>query len=435
MIELAFEETENLNVSGVSLKVIGVGGGGGNAINSMIASNELTNVIFMAANTDAQALNMSAAPTKLQIGKKITKGLGAGSNPEVGRRAAEEDLAVITEQLNNTDILFLTGGLGGGTASGALPVIASAAKALGILTIAVVTKPFAFEGKRRLKQAEDAYNNLKNNVDTLLAVPNQKLLEIVDPKISMLNAFALSNDILKQAIKGISDIITKAGHINVDFADVKTIMTSTGIAIMGTGRAVGPDRARQAALKAINSPLLENANINGAKGVLLNISGNEKLELQEINDAASLIYDLVSPDANIILGSVIDPTMDEEISVTVIATGLEEQPVSAKTVASAAAQVAKVTAVTAEQPAVEAPVAEQVATSEVTASEVTAIEAEAPTVVPEATQAVNQLMQDLAPENQLTPAAAPAESFDLNDFDTPTFMRKKAQEQKQTLDS
>jgi cell division protein FtsZ len=430
MIELAFEETENLNVSGVSLKVIGVGGGGGNAINSMIASNELNNVVFMAANTDSQALNMSAAPTKLQIGKKITKGLGAGSNPEVGRRAAEEDLAIITEQLTNTDILFLTGGLGGGTASGALPVIASAAKALGILTIAVVTKPFAFEGKRRLKQAEEAYNNLKNNVDTLLAVPNQKLLEIVDPKISMLNAFALSNDILRQAIKGISDIITKAGHINVDFADVKTIMTSTGIAIMGTGRAVGSDRARQAALKAINSPLLENANINGAKGVLLNISGNENLELQEINDAASLIYDLVSPEANIILGSVIDATMGDEISVTVIATGLEEQPVSAKAATTAAAQVTKVTAVAAEQPTVEAPVAEPV-----TVPEVTAMEVEAPAVVPEATQAVNQLMQDLAPENQLTPTAGPTESFDLNDFDTPTFMRRKAQESKQTLDS
>jgi cell division protein FtsZ len=374
---------------------------------------------------------MSAAPTKLQIGKKITKGLGAGSNPEIGRRAAEEDLAVITEQLTNTDILFLTGGLGGGTASGALPVIASAAKALGILTIAVVTKPFAFEGKRRLKQAEEAYNNLKNNVDTLLAVPNQKLLEIVDPKISMLNAFALSNDILKQAIKGISDIITKAGHINVDFADVKTIMTSTGIAIMGTGRAVGSDRARQAALKAINSPLLENANINGAKGVLLNISGNEKLELQEINDAASLIYDLVSPDANIILGSVIDPTMDEEISVTVIATGLEESPVSTKAATTAAAQVAKVTAAATEQPVVTTPITEPAAISEVVTAEVNAPAAAAP----EATQAINQLMQDLAPENQLTPTAGPAESFDLNDFDTPTFMRRKAQESKQTLDS
>jgi len=432
MIELAFEETENLNVSGVSLKVIGVGGGGGNAINSMIASNELNNVAFMAANTDSQALNMSAAPTKLQIGKKITKGLGAGSNPEIGRRAAEEDLAVITEQLSNTDILFLTGGLGGGTASGALPVIASAAKALGILTIAVVTKPFAFEGKRRLKQAEDAYNNLKNNVDTLLAVPNQKLLEIVDPKISMLNAFALSNDILKQAIKGISDIITKAGHINVDFADVKTIMTSTGIAIMGTGRAVGSDRARQAALKAINSPLLENANINGAKGVLLNISGNENLELQEINDAASLIYDLVSPDANIILGSVIDPTMDEEISVTVIATGLEEQPVSTKAANTTAAQVAKITTAATEQPVVTAPVVEQPSVT----TEVVTVEANAPaTTAPEATQAVTQLMQDLAPENQLTPTDGPAEAFDLNDFDTPTFMRKKAQDSKQTLNS
>jgi cell division protein FtsZ len=425
MIELAFEETENLNVSGVNLKVIGVGGGGGNAINSMIASNELTNVAFMAANTDSQALNMSAAPTKLQIGKKITKGLGAGSNPEVGRRAAEEDLAVITEQLTNTDILFLTGGLGGGTASGALPVIANAAKGLGILTIAVVTKPFAFEGKRRQKQAEEAYNNLKSNVDTLLAVPNQKLLEIVDPKISMLNAFALSNDILKQAIKGISDIITKAGHINVDFADVKTIMTGTGIAIMGTGRAVGADRARQAAVKAINSPLLENANIHGAKGVLLNISGNENLELQEINDAASLIYDLVSPEANIILGSVIDPTLDDEICVTVIATGLEEQPGNSKPITLA--PVAKPAPVVVEQPVV-APIAEPVL------SELSTVIAEAPAVEPVEALAAKELMQDLAPENQLTPTSKADNALDLNDFDTPTFMRKKAQESKQTIE-
>lgn len=324
MIEFALEE-DTFASCGVNLKVIGVGGAGSNAVNSMIAGADLENVEFIVANTDAQALNLSPALTKIQLGKKITKGLGAGSNPEIGRRAAEEDLdSVLDLVLTNTDILFLTGGLGGGTGSGALPVIAHAARELGVLSVAVVTKPFLFEGKRRQKHAQEALKNLESSVDTLIVVPNQRLLETADPKISMLNAFALSNDILKQAIKGISDIITRAGHINVDFADVKTIMKDTGMAIMGIGRASGVDRARQAALRAISSPLLENASIQGARGVLINITGNEDLELQEINDAASMVYDMVNPDANIILGSVIDKAMGNELCVTVIATGLED---------------------------------------------------------------------------------------------------------------
>ncbi len=322
MIEFLRDE-EAINGCGVNLKVIGVGGAGGNAVNSMIAQGDLTGIQFIVANTDAQALNNSPAPHKIQLGKKITKGLGAGSNPDIGRRAAEEDLDILKELLTHTDILFLTAGLGGGTGSGALPVIASIAKELGILTVAIVTKPFLFEGKRRQKHAEEAFKTIKGSVDTLIVVPNQRLLEMADPKISMLNAFALSNDILKQAIKGISDIITKAGHINVDFADVKTIMKDTGMAIMGTGKASGPDRARQAAIRAISSPLIENASIKGAKGVLINITANDDLELQEINEAASMVYEMVSPDANIILGSVIDKAMGSEINVTVIATGLE----------------------------------------------------------------------------------------------------------------
>lgn len=324
MIEFNVEDERHGKLT-ASLKVFGIGGAGGNAVNSMIMSEEFESVEFVVANTDAQALSISPAANKIHLGTKITKGLGAGSNPDVGRRAAEEDLETIAEFVSDADILFLTAGLGGGTGSGALPVIAAAAKEMGILSVAIVTKPFLFEGKRRLKHAEDAIKNLRGVVDTLIVVPNQRLLEVVDPKISMLDAFALSNDILKQAIKGISDIITRPGLINVDFADVRTVMKDMGMAIMGTGRASGEGRARQAAIEAISSPLLENVSIEGARGVLINITGNAKLGLHEINDAASVVYELVSEDANIILGSVIDHDMADEIMVTVIATGFDSE--------------------------------------------------------------------------------------------------------------
>lgn len=322
MIEIMLEEESNV-VQGAHLKVIGIGGAGCNAVNWMVKTAELERVDFIVANTDAQSLEHSGASEKIHLGVKITKGLGAGSNPDLGRRAAEEDIDSIVECLRGTDILFLTAGLGGGTGTGALPVIARAAKELGILTIAIVTKPFLFEGKRRLYFAEEAIKHLKNDVDTLLVVPNQRLLEISDKSISMLDAFAQSNDILKQAVKGISDIIMKAGHINVDFADVRSIMKDMGIAIMGTGRASGQDRARKAALAAISSPLLENVNIQGARGVLINITGNQNLGLYEINDAAMLLYEMVREDANIILGSVIDDNAGDEMIITVIATGFE----------------------------------------------------------------------------------------------------------------
>ncbi|MDQ5890929.1 MAG: cell division protein FtsZ [Candidatus Dependentiae bacterium] len=315
---------EKKQITGACLKVIGVGGGGGNAVNSMAACSEMSMVTFIIANTDAQALDVSPVVHKVQLGEKITKGLGAGSNPEIGRRAAEEDLDVVIELIKGADILFLTGGMGGGTGSGALPVIATAARELGILTVGVVTKPFTFEGRRRMAHADDAIRHLKQSVDTLLVVPNQKLLESVDPKISMLDAFALSNNVLKQAIKGISDIITKPGHINVDFADVRSIMKDMGLAIMGIGRKSGEGRAREAAIQAITSPLLEEVSIQGARGVLINVTGNLNLGLHEINDAAEVIYDLVSEDANIILGSVIDESLGDEIMVTVIATGFEQ---------------------------------------------------------------------------------------------------------------
>ncbi len=417
MIDITLEE-ESLNSSGVNLKVIGVGGAGSNAVNSMINSGEIANAHFIVANTDAQALNLSPAPDRIQLGKKITKGLGAGSNPDIGGRAAQENLDDILDRLANTDILFLTAGLGGGTGSGAIPVIAQAAKELGILTVAVVTKPFTFEGKRRADHAEKALKNLKNAVDTLIVVPNQKLLETADPKISMLNAFALSNDILRHAIKGISDIITKAGHINVDFADVRAIMKDTGIAIMGIGRASGNDRARQAAIRAINSPLLENASIHGAKGVLLNITGNEDLELQEINEAASMIYEMVNPEANIILGSVIDKTMGNDISITVIATGLDES-------ITQLAQQQPQTQTQKPQLIVENPasVVEQLNKID------DHFETQKPTITLHELRATNVVK---APE----PIAAAHhaisiedEKFDMNDLDTPTFLRKKAEEQ------
>lgn len=310
---------------GASFKVFGIGGAGCNAVNSMAASQEFSHVEFMVANTDAQSLHLSQIKDKIQLGTRITKGLGAGSNPDTGRRAAEEDLDTIIAKLTGTDILFLTAGFGGGTGSGGLPVVAHAARELGILTVAIVTKPFLFEGKRRQRLAEEAIAAIKNKVDTLIVVPNQRLLEIADPQISMLDAFALSNTILKNAVKGISDIITKPGHINVDFADVKTIMKDMGLALMGTGSASGTDRARHAALNAINSPLLESVSIAGARGVLINITGNKALGLQEINDAATLVYDLVSEDATIILGSVIDDSLKDEVIVTVIATGCDPQ--------------------------------------------------------------------------------------------------------------
>jgi cell division protein FtsZ len=322
MIEFNIEE--NKKHLGASIKVMGVGGGGGNAVNSMVDS-DLIGVEFISANTDAQSLNLSKAESKIQIGEKITKGLGAGSDPDVGRRAAEEDIDLVMEHVSDADILFLTAGMGGGTGTGATAIIARAAKELGILTVAVVTKPFEFEGRKRMKQAEIAIEDLRKEVDTFIVIPNQKLLEVAEPNIPMLDAFAMVNEVLMRAIKGVADIIVKPGHINVDFADVRSIMKGMGKAIMGTGRCIGEDRARQAAIAAINSPLLENINIEGAKGVLINISGSQSLTLQEINDAANLIYERASDDAEIILGSVIDQELGDEVMVTVIATGFEDQ--------------------------------------------------------------------------------------------------------------
>lgn len=319
MINLVQEEHA---AHAASIKVIGVGGGGGNTINSIIESGG-HGIEFIAANTDAQALSFSKAHVKIQIGVKSTKGLGTGSNPDLGKRSAEEDLEKILDAVGDADIVFLTAGLGGGTGSGALPVIAHALRERGILCIAVVTKPFAFEGKKRMAVAEQAFAQIKNEVDTLIVIPNQKLLTLVDQNVSMIDAFAMINDVLGLSVKGISDIITKPGHINVDFADVRTIMKDRGLALMGTARAKGERRAEEAALNAIASPLLETMDIDGAHGILLNITGGPSLGLHEIAQAASVIYDQSEEDTHIIIGSVIDESMGDEVSVTVIATGFD----------------------------------------------------------------------------------------------------------------
>jgi len=304
------------------IKVVGVGGGGGNAVNRMIQAG-IGGVEFLVANTDQQAMRHSLAPTKLQIGSKLTKGLGAGANPDIGKQAALEDTDRILEALSGADMIFITTGMGGGTGTGAAPIIASLAAELGALTVAVVTKPFAFEGKRRRVQAEQGIRLLRDTVDTLITIPNERLLNFVDRGTSLNEAFKIADDILRQAVQGISDLITVPGEINLDFADVRTIMHGMGMALMGTGVSSGEHRAVEAAQRAISSPLLEEASIEGAKGVLINITGGPDMTLFEVHEAASTIQEAADDEANIIFGTVIDPRMRDEIKVTVIATGFD----------------------------------------------------------------------------------------------------------------
>ncbi|HXE74126.1 MAG TPA: cell division protein FtsZ [Candidatus Xenobia bacterium] len=311
---------EDLNIA--RIKVIGVGGGGGNAVNRMIAAG-VKGVEFMAANTDLQVLKQSKAPRKLQLGAKLTKGLGAGANPEIGRQAALEDTDKICEALEGADMVFITAGLGGGTGTGAAPIIANLAQELGALTVAVVTKPFAFEGKRRALQAEQGLAELISCVDTLIAVPNQKLLETVAPGTSFFEAFRIADDILRQGVQGISDIITVPGVINRDFADITTIMKGQGYAVMGTGVASGSKRATEAAQRAVASPLLEEG-IQGARGVLINVTGSSEMTLHEVQEASSLVQKVAHEDANIIFGAVHDDTMKDAVKITVIATGFKD---------------------------------------------------------------------------------------------------------------
>jgi len=318
-----FELTDVCIENSARIKVIGVGGGGGNAVNTMISSS-LKGVDFIIANTDAQALGASGAPNKIQIGMEITRGLGAGSNPEVGRKSALESSDQIQKHLAGADMIFVTAGLGGGTGTGAAPVIAELARESGALTVAVVTKPFMFEGKKRNTQADEGIAQLRENVDTLIVVPNQRLLSLGGRNLSLLESFKKADDILYQAVKGISDLIMVPGLINLDFADVKNIMSSMGMALMGTGTATGENRAVEAAQKAISSPLLEDNTIQGARGILLNITAGSDLSLYEVNEASSLIQAEAHEDANIIFGTVIDETMGDEIRITVIATGFDD---------------------------------------------------------------------------------------------------------------
>jgi cell division protein FtsZ len=318
-----FEIVEQNNSLAARIKVIGIGGGGGNAVNTMIGS-KLSGVDFMVANTDAQSLQASQAPVRIQLGSMVTKGLGAGANPEIGRRAALEDQEQIREYLEGSDMIFITAGMGGGTGTGGAPVLARVARVVGALTVGVVTKPFIFEGKKRMRQAEEGIEELKASVDTLIVIPNQRLLSIAAKTTTMLEAFHKADDVLLQAVRGISDLIITPGLINLDFADVRTVMAEMGLALMGAAAASGENRAIEAAQKAISSPLLEDISIQGARGVLINITGGPDLCLHEVNEAASMIQEEAHDDANIIFGAVIDESITDEIRITVIATGFGE---------------------------------------------------------------------------------------------------------------
>lgn len=316
-------DTENNQFA--NIKVVGVGGGGSNAVNRMIEAG-LKGVEFIALNTDGQALLMSNANHRLKIGEKLTRGLGAGSNPEIGQKAAEESREQIKELLEGADMVFITAGMGGGTGTGGAPVVAEIAREVAALTVGVVTKPFTFEGKKRQRQAEAGIENLRSRVDTLITIPNDRLLQVAEKKTSVLEAFRMADEVLLQGVQGISNLITVPGLINLDFADVRTIMTNAGSALMGIGRATGEGRAAKAAHMAVSSPLLE-ASIEGAKGILLNITGSSNLGLFEVNEAAEIIAEAADPEANIIFGAVIDDQLEDEIRVTVIATGFEQKAV------------------------------------------------------------------------------------------------------------
>lgn len=305
------------------IRVVGVGGGGNNALESMISTQQIRGVDFIGINTDAQALLLGHASTKVQIGEKLTKGLGSGGDPEVGRQAAEESTEKIKDILNGSDMVFVAAGMGGGTGTGAAPVVAKIAKELGALTIAVVTKPFSFEGTRRMVNAEDGVENLKDKVDTLIVIPNQRILDVVDRKVSLVDAFKVADSVLAQGVQGISDLITLPGLINVDFADVRSIMTNSGSALMGIGTGSGENRAQTAARSAVSSPLLE-ISMDGARGVLFNITGGSDLSMTEVDEAAKIIGEAADPDANIIFGTTIDESLQGQIKITVVATGFDQ---------------------------------------------------------------------------------------------------------------
>ncbi len=312
------------DVTGAKIKVIGIGGGGSNAVNRMI-QNKIKGIDFIVANTDSQALNAATAHFKIQLGEKLTQGLGAGAIPEIGRKAAEENAEELIELLSGSDMVFVTAGMGGGTGTGGAPIVANLARELGALTVGVVTKPFIFEGRKRMLQAQRGMEELQENVDTLITIPNEKLLDIAEEKTTILEAFKIADDVSMQAVQGISDLITIPGQVNVDFADVRTVMSERGMAMMGTGYGRGANGAAEAAQKAISSPLLEDTSIEGAKAILLNITGGMSLSLRQISEASTMVYNMVHEEANIIVGTVCDEAMQDEVKVTVIATGFEKK--------------------------------------------------------------------------------------------------------------
>ena len=316
-----FELVESVTQSAL-IKVIGVGGGGGNAVQYMV-NKEVEGVEFICANTDAQALSRNAARTALHIGGELTKGLGAGANPDIGRQAAIEDRERIAETLAGADMVFITAGMGGGTGTGAAPIVAEVARELGILTVAVVTRPFPFEGRKRMKIAEEGINELRDAVDSLIIIPNEKLMQVLGKNCSLVNAFSAANDVLKGAVQGIADLITRPGMINVDFADVRTVMSEMGMAMMGSAVARGDNRAEEAAEAAIRSPLLEDIDLRGASGILVNIAAGEDLSLGEFTEVGNIVEQYADEDATIVVGTVIDPSLGDEIKVTVVATGLD----------------------------------------------------------------------------------------------------------------
>jgi cell division protein FtsZ len=329
-INFEFNDFENLEAK---IKVIGIGGGGGNTVNTMIAEG-VEKVEFIAANTDAKALQTSKAEVKLQIGSKLTKGLGAGANPEIGRNAAIEDADKIREVLTDGDMVFITAGMGGGTGTGAAPVIAELSKELGMLTVGVITKPFDFEGRRRMRQAESGIEELKKHVDALIVIPNQRILSICSKNLSLKDSFKIVDQVLVNAVRGISDLIATPAYINLDFADVRTVMSDTGLALMGTGIGIGENRAVDAATQAISSPLLEDVSIEGARGVIINITGSSDITAMEIHEACNMIYEAAHEDANIIFGVKFDDALEDELKITIIATGFSkiEQGFGKKTI-------------------------------------------------------------------------------------------------------
>ncbi len=383
-----------------SIKVVGIGGGGGNAVNRMIEEG-LGGVEFIAINTDGQALLLSKAKTRVRIGDKLTRGLGAGGNPEVGRKAAEESADELYEVLRGADMVFITGGMGGGTGTGGAPIVAQVAKELGSLTIGVVTRPFTFEGARRTQSAEAGIEAMKSQVDTLIVIPNDRLLQIVDKKASLQEAFGMADDVLRQGIQGISELITVPGLINLDFADVKTIMSEGGAALMAVGRASGEDRARKAAEEAISSTLLD-VTIDGARGILFNVTGGKDMSLFEVNEAAAIIKETAHPDVNLIFGAVIDENMNDDIRITVIATGFEQTRVAQRRPAPARG----------DRRAQPQPV-------------------QRPVQQPRAAEPVPVESEPAQPQQQSQPPARPADEeftsqvYDTDDLDIPAFLRRR----------